>query len=71
MAHPPRWTTTGVRRPRGVGRVQIVVVILGAACNTERGSGTVVTRRIDVPSFSRLEVSDSFTVDVSGATSRR
>ncbi len=53
-------------RPRGVVVVvAIVVVLLGAACNTERGSGTVVTRRIDVPSFSRLEVSDSFTVDVS------
>lgn len=53
-------------RPTGVGAlVAIAVMLLGAACNTERGSGTVVTRRIDVPSFSRLEVSDSFTVDVS------
>ena len=52
--------------PRGVGVVvAIAVMLLGAGCNTERGSGTVVTRRIDVPSFSRLEVSDSFTVDVS------
>jgi hypothetical protein len=53
-------------RPSGVGAlVAIAVMLLGAACNTERGSGTLVTRRIDVPSFSRLQVSDSFTVDVS------
>ena len=53
-------------RTDGVGvLVAIVVSLPGAACNIERGSGTVVMRRIDVPSFSRLEVSDSFTVDVS------
>lgn len=53
-------------RPRGVVVVvAIVVALLGAGCNTERGSGTVVTRRIEVPSFPRLEVSDSFSVDVS------
>ena len=57
--------------PRGGGAGAVVALLavfaglLGAACNIERGSGTVVTRRVDVPSFSRLEVSDSFTVDLS------
>jgi len=34
------------------------------ACKVESGSGTVVTRRIDTDRFSKLEVKDAFTVNV-------
>jgi len=49
---------------RSLAAVAIVVVV-GAACNTVEGSGDVVSRRIDVTAFSRLQVSGTFTATVS------
>jgi hypothetical protein len=42
----------------------LVVSLLLGACRTESGSGTVATRQIDVGSFSSLQVSHAFTVNV-------
>jgi hypothetical protein len=41
------------------------LVVVGAACNTVGGSGNVVSRQIDVTTFSRLQVSGTFTATVS------
>jgi hypothetical protein len=41
------------------------LVVVGAACNSVGGSGNVVSRQIEVTTFSRLEVSASFTATVS------
>jgi hypothetical protein len=56
------------RGPIAAGLAAMVVL---AACATDAGSGTVVTRRIDVASFSALEVSDAFTVHASAGASER
>jgi len=47
---------------RYVVSVLILSTAMLTACNTMSGSGNVVTRQIDVGTFSRLEVSDGFTV---------
>ena len=50
--------------------VVIVTVLTLAACNTVSGSGNVVTRQIDAPSFSTLEVSDGFAVNLAIGSSQ-
>jgi Putative auto-transporter adhesin, head GIN domain len=58
---------------RGGSRLTAVilsVLMLSAACNTVSGSGNVVTRQIDAPTFSTLEVSDGFTVSVAIGSSQ-
>ena len=55
----------------GLTPVILSVLMLCAACNTVSGSGNVVTRQIDAPAFSTLEVSDGFTVNVAIGSSQK
>ena len=57
----------GRRTPRLIAAVALVLV--APFCQTMSGSGHVVTRSIPVTSFSKLEVSGSFTVTVSTGSS--
>ena len=47
-----------------MGVVVVVLALSGVACDTVSGSDNVVTRQVEVAPFSTLEVSDSFTVNV-------
>ena len=57
----------GRRTPRLIAAVALVLV--ATSCQTMSGSGHVVTRSIPVTSFSKLEVTGSFTVTVSTGSS--